>query len=141
LNGLLAELWAGFPFDIRLGEAPRETDSKPERNQAGQFILYHGTSREGARRIRREKMIRPDGLNAVGLATSAFGARTYAAMKGGPVLQVTVDPLELAGLDAGHEIGGSGRDQFLLRSGHHFGAWPGVRVGEVEVYRERTREV
>jgi hypothetical protein len=127
--------WVGIPFDSRMGEGPGEKDETPEQTEDGFLVLFHGTSKRGAQSIRKELLIRPDNLNSVGLATSPFGARTYAVMKQGPVLRVVLDPAALAGLDAMHEIGGSGRDQLLFQPLMRVGAWPGIPIREAKIYR------
>ncbi len=127
--------WAGIRWDERVSEQPREGEVAPERTRAGDFVLYHGTSKAGAESILRNRVITPDDLNFVGLATTPSQAQSYAAIKGGPVLRVYVSKEELQQFIAKHEIGGTGRNQLLFRPPRTPGGggplkpeWEGIRV-------------
>jgi hypothetical protein len=120
--------WHGFPFDLRLGEGPRERDSAPERTPFNDFILYHGTSELGAERIISEARLRPDDLGVVGVTTTPGAAQSFSAIKRGPVLRLTICRAWLSEQLITHEIGGSGHDQFLIHpSGRaQLRSWEGV---------------
>ena len=128
--------WEGFPFDERAQEAPRPGDIAPERAKSvnepnGNFVFYHGTSPEAAERIALEGRLLPDDLSTVGVSTTPEDARVYGVMKSGPdaaVLRIEVSPSNLSEVVAGHEVGGRGRNQFLLKNKERMKPWPGVTV-------------
>jgi hypothetical protein len=125
--------WDDIRWDERSGQRPRAGEIAPERTAEGDFIFYHGTSEAGAKAIMRERLIRPDDLNMVGVSTTPSQARSYAAIKKGPVLKVWVPKDEIQRLIARHEIGGSGVNQILFRPPRESGGplrskWEGMRL-------------
>jgi hypothetical protein len=129
--------WEGVPFDQRTGQRPKPTDTAPQRTAEGDFIVYHGTSLSGAEQIRTEGWLRPDDFNCVGFATTPGQAQVFAAIKHGVVLRVTLPLAALAARRVVREVGGSGRDQFLVLPQHGSGLhprWPGLPVTQVELY-------
>lgn len=134
--------WAGFPFDQVTGQAPNERDTPPERTEDGDFVLYHGTSIAGAAAIQRERRLMPDDLGVVGVTTVPGAAQTFAAMKGGgEVLRLVIDQRWLSAQSVVREIGGRGRDQFLIQSadsyeqlGRRFDGVPSEAVKSVSVH-------
>lgn len=127
--------WEGWPWHELIGEGPREGDVSPARTPAGDFILWHGTSPEAAERIIAERIIRPDDLGTVGFGTTREAVASYAAMKGGAEgvrLRVVVSPEMLSMFVIHHEVGGSGRNQFLVLPRVR-AYWIGVPVKEVEI--------
>lgn len=126
--------WDGIPFDRQTGQQPNERDTPPERTPHGEFVLYHGTSPHGAEQIISGRRLHPDDLNVVGFSTTASQAQSFAAMKHGPVLRITVPPDELGRFRVSREIGGSGRNQFLIGPKERFGRWDGVKLNAAEIY-------
>jgi len=125
--------WAGWPWRVRTGDTPRLADVPPERTEAGDFVLYHGTSEDGARAIESGDRVRRDDLGLVGVTTTPGAAQSFAARQHGPVLRLVIDKEWIAGQGISHEIGGSGHDQFLLGMGDgEFGGIPPEAIRSVE---------
>jgi thioredoxin reductase len=121
--------WAWFPFSQVTGQRPNERDTAPERTDEGDFILYHGTSPQGAEAITSERRVKPDDLGAVGVTTRPGAAQVFSAMKHGSVLKLVIDMKWLRRQTAIREIGGSGRDQWLLQASYANAnpkAWSGI---------------
>jgi hypothetical protein len=126
-----------MPWDEWHREGPTHRDIPPERTSNGDFIFYHGTSKDHANEIIREKRIRPDDMNCVGLGTTPSAVSTYALMKsmkkkmkgGSVILRVIVKSETLANLTVGHECGGSGCNQFLFSTLDR--SWIGIPVDSV----------
>lgn len=130
--------WDGFPFDVVTGQVPNARDTAPERTGDGDFVLYHGTSRVGADAILAERRLAPDDLGCVGVTTLPGAAQVFASMKRGEVLRLVIDKEWLSTQKAVREIGGSGRDQFLIQPADIYDvrerrrSWPGVPVEAVK---------
>lgn len=139
-----ANVWDGFPFDERTGQEPGDKDTSPERTDEGHFVLYHGTSPEGAESILKGRSFHPDDFGMVGFGTTPEAARIYGIMKSGPdakVIRAVIDKDWIAGQRATREIGGSGYNQFLVGGPHGHRDWEGVpsdAVREVGVNGGKT---
>lgn len=94
---------------------------KPERTPSGDFVFYHGTSPEGAQSIMQSHTLRPDGIGAVGISTTWGQAQVFASMKRGPILKLVIPAAFFSSGQAivKREIGGSGRNQFLITGADH----------------------
>lgn len=108
----------GMPFDTVMGEKPHPIDTPPQRTAEGHFVVYHGTSKDAAKSILKERTVRHDDLGAVGFTTTQAAATNFAAMKhsggGSAVLRMVIDKDWMAKQNVQHEVGGSGHDQFLI---------------------------
>lgn len=134
-----ASAWDGFPFDERLGMRPNSSDTPPQRTPEGDFVLWHGTSRDSAANIVKEKRIRPDDLNVVGVGTHRGAVSSFSVMKGkdkGVAVRAVVDKDWLVNNAIVHrEVGGSGHDQFLIQRPHGTPrAWDGVPIKSATVH-------
>lgn len=108
--------WDGWPGDPRRGDQRKSADTPPERTPDGGYVLYHGSSAEGAAAIISELRLRPDDLGVVGFGTTPQAVSVYGVIRGrrGPVLRVVVERAVFESQVVTREIGGSGRDQWLV---------------------------
>ena len=113
--------WAGIPWRTVTGDKPKEKDTPPTRLPNGDYVFYHGTSLANAEKIIDEKQIKKDGLGYCGVATTPAGASIYGIMKDKTshvVLKVVISEKWFKDHPNvfTRETGGSGKDQFLIRT-------------------------
>jgi len=101
-------------------DAPPETDSR------GNYILYHGTILSTAKEIIKTKLVKLSKGWGTGVTTTPWEAKSYAGMKridvGGlktgekaAVLQMVIDKDWFHKQVVQREIGGHGKNEFLIR--------------------------
>lgn len=129
-------VWQDWPYRKGTGDDPREQDTPPIRTANGDFILFHGTSLKRAKQIADERMIRPDNWGTAGVNTTASNAGTYAAMKASKekdrsaVLRLVVDKSWLMQQEITREVGGNGRDSWLIS-----GEIPSAAIKQISIER------
>jgi len=121
--------WEGFPLRSDIGQQPTEKDTPPKRTPEGDFILYHGTSRDAAKKIIDTRTLLADDIGCVGVGTIPDAVSTFAAHKqeagGAVILQIVVDKDWMAKQQIRHE-GGGHHSAFLI-----YGERPKVKMAKI----------
>ena len=101
-----------------------------EKTVDGDFVLYHGTDPVAGRTIVNTRVLRPDGVGAVGVGPSPEAVRVYGLLKAGAdnvVVRLVLDRWWVRNSRVKHEIGGSGKNQWLFVRPHKTsGPWEGI---------------
>jgi tRNA nucleotidyltransferase (CCA-adding enzyme) len=133
--------WSNFPLRSDIGEQPTAKDVPPKVTGTGDFILYHGTSDIAAKQIIQSRIIKPDDIGSVGIATIPEAAETYATHKVGQgeptILELTVSKDWLSKQQLRHEVGGHGHSAFLIGPNYKLGikaTIPPEAIKSVQVY-------
>ncbi len=122
---LEAEWSVPWPLRQGTGEKTRDRDTAPEVTPAGDYILYHGTCGSTARIILEEHRLLRDNMGVVGVTTIPGQASVFACMKyakdrspsnAPTILKILIDKDWLLKQEIKREIGGSGRDQWLIQA-------------------------
>jgi hypothetical protein len=108
-------------FPLRSDDRINDNDNPPQRTSNGDYIVYHGTNIINARVIFKNRQLKFDNMGVVGISTHPSRADVFGAMKAkkgvpGVVLQIVIDKGWLEAQDITREVGGSGRDQFLIHA-------------------------
>ena len=101
-------------------------DTPPETDSRGNYILYHGTILSTAKEIIKTKLVKQSSGWGTGVTTTPWEAKGYAGMKrvdvGGletgekaAVLQMVIDKDWLHKMVIQREVGGHGKNEFLIR--------------------------
>ena len=111
-----------WPYRKGTGEQPHAFDTPPEIIN-GDYVLYHGTNMPSAENILSQRRVTKDDWGKVGICTTAKAADAYAAMKSNAkkkipsvVIRMVVDKDWLLQQKFQREIGGGGKDQWLIDS-------------------------
>jgi len=115
------KLWLESWFPLSHGDKIHTADNPPQLTSNGDYILYHGTNMANARKIFKSRKLIRDDIGSIGISTTPSRADVFGAMKakkGNPsvVLRIIVDKEWLDSQEISREVGGSGRDQFLIRT-------------------------
>ncbi len=107
-----------WPVRQGTGDEPHSQDTPPHMEN-GDYVLYHGTHLLSAENILHTHRINHDDWHCVGVCTTPSAAQTYASMKAktykSAVLRVVVRREWLTQQEITREVGGGGKDQWLIR--------------------------
>lgn len=148
-----ADSWDDLPFNTVIGSAHHSGDSAPKRTNNGDFIFFHGTSLSNAKRIIADKEIKRDDLGYSGVGTNKHAVSVFGTLKAmkanstanlkhhdpnaerSAILRVVIsrDWFKDRPDSVNREVGGLGRDQFLIRPKHGESGVPLVKAELVRV--------
>ena len=103
------------------GDEPHDGDTPPQTTPEGDYVLYHGTNMINAQHIVKARQIDHDDWHCVGVTTTPSAAQVFGCMKArkgnaSVILRIVVRKLWLLTQEITREIGGSGKDQWLIRT-------------------------
>lgn len=118
------------------GDDPHDQDAPPNLTSAGDYVLYQGTNMTNAKKILAQRTIQFDDIGSVGVTTTPRAAGVFAAMKASArndepsvVLQLVVDKDWFLKQDISREVGGGGKDQWLLKA-----EIPSSAIKQIKIY-------
>jgi hypothetical protein len=102
------------------GDDPHEQDTPPQM-LGDNYVVYHGTNMIFAQQIMAQRRVAHDDIGYCGICTTPRAASVYASMKSDAkknipsvVLSLVLDGKWLNQQEITREVGGSGKDQWLL---------------------------
>jgi len=113
-----------FPLREVTGDRWHDRDVPAMLTEDGDYIVYHGTSWKLSAKIISERTLLHDDMRCVGITTHPSEASIYGIMKAmkegknpknpSTVLRVVIEKEWLDSQTIQREVGGSGRNQFLI---------------------------